>query len=61
MTVTGVNYEEATKLLQKSHGNVKTAIVMQKTNTNYKKAKELLKKANGFVRKAIEIYLKKHG
>lgn len=54
MTITGLNYDEATIALEKAKGHVKTALVMIKTNVDYKEAKERLKSADGFVRKAIE-------
>ena len=36
--VTGLEYDEADKLLRKAHWNVKAAIVMQKTGLTYPKA-----------------------
>lgn len=54
MTITGLNYDEATIALEKAKGHVKTALVMIKANVDYKEAKERLKRADGFVRKAIE-------
>jgi N-acetylmuramic acid 6-phosphate etherase len=53
MTVTGLNYNEATIALEKAKGHVKTALVMVKAKVEYKEAKERLKSAEGFVRKAI--------
>jgi N-acetylmuramic acid 6-phosphate etherase len=53
MTITGLNYDEATVALDKAKGHVKTALVMIKANVDYKEAKERLKRAEGFVRKAI--------
>ena len=37
--VTGLDYDEADKLLKKAHWNVKVAIVMQKTGLTYAKAR----------------------
>ena len=54
MTITGLNYDEATIALDNAKGHVKTALVMVKANVDLKTAKERLKKADGFVRKAIE-------
>ena len=54
MTVTGVDYDEASKYLEKADGHVKTALVMIKAGVDAMKAKERLAKAEGFVRKAIE-------
>ena len=43
--VTGVEPDEAEKLLKKAHWNVKAAIVMQKTGLSYTKALARLRKA----------------
>jgi N-acetylmuramic acid 6-phosphate etherase len=51
--VTGLDYDEAGKLLSQAHWNVKAAIVMQKTGVTYPKAVVRLRKAHGFVRDAI--------
>jgi N-acetylmuramic acid 6-phosphate etherase len=51
--VTGLSYEEADKLLQRAHWNVKAAIVMQKTGLPYVRALARLRKAHDFVRDAI--------
>ncbi|MFZ1517456.1 MAG: N-acetylmuramic acid 6-phosphate etherase [Ignavibacteriaceae bacterium] len=55
MTITGLNYDEATLALENAKGHVKTALVMVKAKVDFKEAKERLKKADGFVRKAIEM------
>jgi len=54
MTITGLNYDDATIALDNAKGHVKTALVMIKANVDLKTAKERLKTADGFVRKAIE-------
>lgn len=54
MTITGLNYDEATIALDKAKGHVKTALVMVKANVDLKEARERLKRSDGFVRKAIE-------
>ena len=54
MTITGLNYDEATIALENAKGHVKTALVMIKANVDIKEAKERLKKADGFVRNAIQ-------
>ena len=54
MTVTGIDYEEASKILLQADGHVKTAIVMVKTGASKEEAKRRLHTANGFVRLAIE-------
>jgi len=51
--VTGLEYEEADKLLRRAHWNVKAAIVMQKTGLPYARAVSRLRKAHDFVRDAI--------
>jgi hypothetical protein len=51
--VTGVDYEEADRLLKKAHWNVKAAIVMQKTALPYPKALTRLRKAHDSMRQAI--------
>jgi N-acetylmuramic acid 6-phosphate etherase len=51
--VTGLEYEEADRLLRKAHWNVKAAIVMQKSGLSYARAVSRLRKAHDFVRDAI--------
>jgi N-acetylmuramic acid 6-phosphate etherase len=50
---TGIDYDGASKLLRRAHGNVKVAIVMQKTGLPYPKALSRLRKADGVVREAV--------
>ncbi len=50
---TGVEYEEADRLLKKARGNVKAAIIMQKTGLTYARAVARLRAANDSVREAI--------
>ncbi|MDR7239550.1 N-acetylmuramic acid 6-phosphate etherase [Neobacillus drentensis] len=52
--ITGVSYEQALEALEESGLQVKTAIVMIKTNTNKQEAEKLLVEANGYVKKAIQ-------
>ncbi|MEH7505649.1 N-acetylmuramic acid 6-phosphate etherase [Neobacillus drentensis] len=52
--ITGVSYEQALEALEASDLQVKTAIVMIKTNTTKQEAERLLTEANGYVKKAIE-------
>lgn len=54
MTVTGLSYAEASDLLQKADGHVKTALVMEFGGVEAEEARALLKKSDGFVRTAIE-------
>jgi N-acetylmuramic acid 6-phosphate etherase len=51
--VTGLEYDEADKLLKRAHWNVKAAIVMQKTSLAYPKALSRLRKAHDSMREAI--------
>lgn len=52
--VTGVSYENALETLENADLQVKTAIVMIKTNTSKQEAERLLTEANGYVKKAIQ-------
>src|SRR5450631_581918 len=51
--VTGLEYDDADKLLQRAHWNVKAAIVMQKGGLTYPKSLARLRRAHDFVRDAI--------
>ena len=51
--VTGLEYDEADKLLRGAQWNVKAAIVMQKSGLTYTQALSRLKRAHHFVRDAI--------
>jgi N-acetylmuramic acid 6-phosphate etherase len=51
--VTGLEYDEADRLLKKAHWNVKAAIVMQKTGQPYPKALTRLRRAHDSMREAI--------
>jgi N-acetylmuramic acid 6-phosphate etherase len=51
--VTGLEYEEAGKLLQRARWNVKAAIVMQKAHLTYPQSLARLRKSHDFVRDAI--------
>jgi N-acetylmuramic acid 6-phosphate etherase len=51
--VTGLEYEEADKLLRSARWNVKAAIVMQKTGQTYPKALTTLRKSGGHLRDAL--------
>ncbi len=51
--VTGLDYDAADRLLRQAHGNVKVAIVMQKTGLAYPRALSRLRRAHDFVRDAI--------
>lgn len=54
MTITGLDYDGATKYLAEADGHVKTALVMIKAGVSAEEARIRLEKADGFVRKAIE-------
>ena len=51
--VTGLEHDEADKLLRRAQWNVKAAIVMQKSDLSYPKAQTRLRRAHNFVRDAI--------
>ena len=51
--VTGMDYDEADRLLKKARWNVKAAIVMQKTGLTYPKAISRLRKAHDSMREAL--------
>jgi N-acetylmuramic acid 6-phosphate etherase len=51
--VTGLEYNDADKLLVKAHWNVKAAIVMQKTGLSYLRALSRLRKAHDSMREAL--------
>ena len=52
--LTGLSREKSLALLQSTHGEVKTAIVMQKRGINATEAKRILEKAGGSLRAALE-------
>jgi N-acetylmuramic acid 6-phosphate etherase len=54
MQITHVNYEEAERLVEKSGGDVKVAIIMKLKGLTAEKALEELKKAKGKIRSVIE-------
>jgi N-acetylmuramic acid 6-phosphate etherase len=51
--VTGLDYDEADKVLKKANWNVKAAIVMQKTGLSYTKALSRLRRSHDSMREAI--------
>jgi N-acetylmuramic acid 6-phosphate etherase len=53
MDICGIGYDEAAKLLRKSGGSVKTAIVMFRLDCSKSKAEKLLSSSGGFVKSAI--------
>jgi len=52
--VTGVNRDDAKKLLTAAYGNAKAAIVMQKLGLEYAEAKKRLDANGGFVRRVLQ-------
>ncbi len=54
MTITGIDYETAEKILGEAKGHVKTALVMILKGVDREEAQQRLKLADGFVRGAIE-------
>ncbi len=53
IAVTGLEYDEADKLLRRAHWNVKAAIVMQKSGLSYPHSLARLRRSHDFVRDAI--------
>jgi len=51
--VTGLEYDDADRLLKVAHWNVKAAIVMQKTGLSYTRALSRLRKAHDSMRQAL--------
>ena len=51
--ITGLEYDEADKLLRTARWNVKAAVVMQKTGLSYPKAIQRIKKADDQLREAL--------
>jgi N-acetylmuramic acid 6-phosphate etherase len=51
--VTGLDYDEADRLLKSAQWNVKAAIVMQKTGLPFTKAQARLRKAHDSMREAL--------
>ena len=51
--VTGLDYDEAGKLLRSAYWNVKAAIVMQKTGDTHVRAVARLKRSDNSVREAV--------
>jgi N-acetylmuramic acid 6-phosphate etherase len=51
--VTGLEYDDADKLLRRAHWNVKAAIVMQKGGLTYPQSLARLRRSKDFVRDAI--------
>jgi N-acetylmuramic acid 6-phosphate etherase len=51
--VTGLEYDEADKLLRRAHWNVKAAVVMQKAGLTYLQSLSRLRRAHDFVKDAI--------
>ena len=51
--VTGLEYDEADKLLRNAHWNVKAAIIMQKAGLTYTQSLARLRRAHDFVKDAI--------
>ena len=50
--VTGLDDDKVNELLRRAHGNVKAAIVMQKTGVSYSQSLDRLARANGSIREA---------
>ncbi|MFQ5648793.1 MAG: N-acetylmuramic acid 6-phosphate etherase [bacterium] len=59
MMVTGLDYDRASQLLEKSGGHVKTALVMSLAGVSVQQARARLKASGGFVRAAIAMEKKR--
>ncbi len=58
MTVTGLGYKEAERLLEEAGGSVKVAIVMALAGVSREAAQQALQQADGFVRNALHLLQK---
>ena len=54
MTITGVNYEKAERVLNQANGHVKTAVVMVRGRVDAEEARRRLELTDGLVRPAVE-------
>jgi N-acetylmuramic acid 6-phosphate etherase len=54
MTITGVDYDEATKHLEEANYHVKSALVMILAEVSFEDATKRLENSDGFVRRAIK-------
>lgn len=52
--ITGTSYQSAASLLERAHGEVKTALVMQVREVSFREARKLLKQAEGRLHQVIE-------
>ena len=53
--LSGLNYEDSSKLLRSADGEVKTAIIMEKKKCNYTDAAQILNNVEGSLKKALEL------
>jgi N-acetylmuramic acid 6-phosphate etherase len=54
MTITGVSYDQASRVLEDARGHVKTALVMVLAEVDREEAARRLESADGFVRAALQ-------
>lgn len=54
MSLSGVDYDEASQLLDEADNHVKTALLMALTNVDRKTAEKKLKENDGFIRRALQ-------
>ena len=54
MLATDKNYEEASFFLKKSHGHIKSAILMALTGLDLESAEDCIEKNKGFIKKALQ-------
>ena len=54
MTITGLEYDDAERVLREADGHVKTALVMSLAGVSRDEARDRLNRHSGFVRPAIQ-------
>lgn len=59
MMMTGVNYEEAERVLEMTNYDIKAAVVMIRANVTYEVAKKILRKTGGNMEEALRILKKR--
>ena len=59
MMMTGVNYEEAERVLEMTNYDIKAAVVMIRANVTYEVAKKILRKTEGNMEEALRILKEK--
>jgi len=60
MSISGVDYDEATNFLDLAKGNVKTALMMILSGLDYENSKKTLNNSEGFLKLALENFKKEN-